>query len=305
MNTTDILTRVYDAMTPFDAISKASDSRDYNAESIAREMHAALSILADDLSAQIRLECASSRGNLNAAKTVSRMLNAVKKSNRPALAYAWDDKQGRQCICDGYRAYRLSEHLPLEPRPADAGEPIDLDKVFGANPVNRSAKVALPSVAELKASIAVQRAQVSAAAKRRGFVPMWDFGERMPTVNADYLLDMLAVLGDAAEAFLACTDKGFGVFCTVYFTSERGDGILLPIRTTAKSEEYTRAKDAAEAAAQERREHPEIVERRERHARRLKERLEEYAARVKDDPTYALSPDEFADMARYADANAA
>ena len=51
----------------------------------------------------------------NAAKNITRMLSALKKRDcRTAMHFAWIDDKGRQCICDGFRAYRLTEHLLLE-----------------------------------------------------------------------------------------------------------------------------------------------------------------------------------------------
>ena len=153
-----------------------------------------LESLSADLAEQVRTEYAASRGEANAAKTISALLKAVRKDcGKTALHYAWIDGKGRQCVCDGYRAFRLNEALPLEERPADAGDPINLDKVV---PDIRKgyAAVALPSAKEVKAFIALER-----AAKGRKVSPVWDFGKDKPAVNAAYLVDLLNVLPDATE----------------------------------------------------------------------------------------------------------
>ena len=85
-------------------------------------LRAMLSNLADDLAAQVRAECAASRGQGSAVRAISGMLNDVKKRDpaRRSLHYAWMDDQGRQCACDGFRAFRLTEAVPLR---APGGSP--------------------------------------------------------------------------------------------------------------------------------------------------------------------------------------
>ena len=69
-----------------------------------------LESLSADLAEQVRTEYAASRGEANAAKTISALLKAVRKDcGKTALHYAWIDGKGRQCVCDGYRAFRLNE----------------------------------------------------------------------------------------------------------------------------------------------------------------------------------------------------
>ena len=115
MNTETILTRVNAVMAYCDNAPMAG---------------AMLKDLAADLSADIRVQCAKRQGVGNAAKTLTAILNAQKKRDtRTALHYAWLDDAGRQCVCDGFQAYRLREPLPLEPRPADAQTPLDLSLI--------------------------------------------------------------------------------------------------------------------------------------------------------------------------------
>ncbi|MBQ6960909.1 MAG: hypothetical protein IJP78_08040 [Clostridia bacterium] len=292
MNTQDILARVRTAISLLDPDHSVCAKI---------ELHK----LADDLEAKIRLETASQRGSLDAVKTITRMLNDVKKSNRPALAYAWTDDQGRQCACDGFRAYRLKDALPLEARPDDAGEPVDLDKVFHA-PVNDPAlALELPTVAELKAHIAVETANARATlsrAERKNFTPIWDFGEGKPAVNAGFLLDMLAVMGNDAKAFADTLTGKMNALATVWFTSERGDALLLPMRIAEKKEQQNQQnaqREAEEEAARN------AERRRNYHAHVLHELLKGYSANVEQNPEYALNPWQFADMVEHIEDHAA
>ena len=101
MQTHEILSRVNDAISLVEANNSPLD---------------ALKSLASGLEAQVRHEVAKSSGSGNAVKTVEAMLKPMLES-RTALAYAWIDSKGRQCICDGFQAYRLKKHLPLPKRP--------------------------------------------------------------------------------------------------------------------------------------------------------------------------------------------
>lgn len=244
-----------------------------------------LEALSADLAEQVRAEYAASRGEANAARTISALLKANKKdSGRTALHYAWIDGKGRQCVCDGFRAFRLNEALPLEERPADAGEPLNLDKVVPD--IRRGyAAAALPSAKEVKAFIALER-----AAKGRKVSPVWDFGKGKPAVNAAYLLDLLNVLPDAAEIYCG------GPFSPMYAKSERGDAVLLPVRAEAKNAEYAEYAEAQRARQQAAK---DAADRDKFRADVLGNMLEKYNERVQNDPEYALTPDDFANMVQY------
>ncbi|MDY4009922.1 MAG: hypothetical protein SOY94_13870 [Candidatus Limiplasma sp.] len=245
-----------------------------------------LESLSADLAEQVRTEYAASRGEANAAKTISALLKAVRKDcGKTALHYAWIDGKGRQCVCDGYRAFRLNEALPLEERPADAGDPINLDKVV---PDIRKgyAAVALPSAKEVKAFIALER-----AAKGRKVSPVWDFGKDKPAVNAAYLVDLLNVLPDAMEIYYG------GPFAPLYAKSERGDAVLLPVRSEAKNAEYAEYAEAQRARQQAAK---DAADRAKFHADVLGDMLRAYGENVERNPEYALTPDDFANMVKYA-----
>lgn len=304
MNTQEILARVIDAMAPYSVIEKAEDSRSYNAHSVACDMHERLAALRADLEAQIRREIAASNGNTSAMRTITKLLERCKKeSHRESLHYAWMDADGRQCICDGFIAFRLKEPLPLEPRPESVGASIDLDKVF---PDGKGyAAAPLPNAKELRAHIAIEKAK---AGGKRGTVVLWDFGAGKPVVNANYLLELVTVLPDAAEILHGV---GEHIHSPLLVRCERGDAILLPVRTTrsiAEVEAARQAKADAEKALQVRAAEqgidPETLrEREERRARRKKnaekafaDRLALIRAEMSREPNYALELDEFAEL---------
>ena len=250
----------------------------------------ALRTLSGDLAEQVRMETAASNGAGNAAKTISAMLKKLRKQDgRTALHYAWIDAKGRQCVCDGMRAFRLTEHLPLEDRPADAGDPIDLDKIVPVITPERYYALPLPSVGELKAHVALER-----AGKVRGDTLLWDFGDDAPTVDAMYLMDVLAVLPDAAEVYVQRGEAG--IRSPMLIKGARGEAILLPVRCKRYGEKCAAAaKREAETNAAEVAEHED-----KKRQRNLLTLMQCYHDEVERNPEYALTPDEFANIAQYA-----
>lgn len=210
MTTQEILTRVMD-IAQLASTSNATGT-----------LQNTINALQKDLAAQVRTETAKSAGKGNAKRTIDAILRNVRKEGaRTSLHYAWIDSENRQCFCDGFQAYRLKDHLPTEERPADAGDPIALEKIFPD--ASQYEQLPLPSYAELKAFVSVERARIG-----RKNDPVWYFGEGKPAVNAVYLLNALAIFQDAT---LSCTrDDRYRLHNPLYISSANGDGILCPVR---------------------------------------------------------------------------
>lgn len=224
MTTQEILTRVYDAAKPFAPVLTAADSRDYNAERVMRDMHERIMALAADLEAQLRREIAASRGVGNAAKIICGILKTCKAEKRDNLAYPWIDADGRQCVCDGFQAYRLRQHLPLEERP-DTLPPtgVNLDKLFPCD-LTGWKHLEMPSVNELRSFIAMERAQ-----NGKKSTPIWSFGPEAPSVSAVLLLNAVTI-------FPAVTEILWNTLVSpLVITCEQGDGMVLPTRDLKKT----------------------------------------------------------------------
>lgn len=127
--------------------------------------------------------------------------------NRPDIKGAWLDSDGRQCVCDGYRAVRLN--APVGGLPGVKG--MELSNIIPRNPYPLT--LTLPTPGELKACIAEQKG------RDRKF---YDFGEDRPCVDAKYLKDMMDIFPDATVTWS-------GLNCPLLFHSDAGDGILLPV----------------------------------------------------------------------------
>ena len=212
MNTQDILARINNIAARFGESST--------------ELRYALEALMRDLEAQVRNEIASSKGAGSAVKAIVAMLKPMLKG-RQALAYPWIDSDGRQCVCDGFTAFRLRNHLPLPERPENISPGIDLDRIMPESLDKRGwRKLPMPSAKELRGFIAVERAKYTG--KRNNFAPVWDFGPNAPSVNAFFLLNAATIFPNAAELFWISLVR------PLYLTCEDGDAVLLPIMVKGK-----------------------------------------------------------------------
>jgi hypothetical protein len=221
-------------MTTADILTQVNAAKAY--EDLPYPVKTTLEKLAAELTAKIRQEAAASRGVGSAVTVISRMLKDAGKS-REALGYTWKDKAGRQLMTDGFRAYRLNDPYPLPDKPDNITAP-DISSLFESTQRRENVPLETTDRNALKAYVTVEKANGTRA-------PLWDFGPGLPAVNAAYLIDMLTVFPDA-KLFLAKNDPK----CVqpIYATSERGDGLLLPVRIAAKEAEAQLAAAANEAA---------------------------------------------------------
>lgn len=312
MNTENILARVIEARNLLDA-------------HLSNRME--LDSLIADLEAKLRLEIASKNGKADAVKVVTAMLKPMLES-RPGLAYPWVDDMGRQCICDGFVAFRLRNHLPLPERPDNIGDHINLDAIFPADTAGYQA-LEIPSEKAIREFISVEHAKYLAntpkgARRHNVYGPKWDFGPTAPTVNARYLLNARILFPDAKTILWRDT------ISPLYIADETGDALLLPIRVQDKPvkpepasaerpdnirnafEAFNAANEkAAEAQMAKHKAHIEAEAATDEAAKAEamqryyecsiaegKARLEAYDARLINEPGYCLTPEEFERIAR-------
>lgn len=160
------------------------------------------------------------KGALSALKAAQRILKKASDDGREALAFPWTDEQGRQILCDGFRLARLNQPLPLPERPEGLGY-INYPAFLEPAIQSRGERLEAPEASKLSAYIKAVKPTLP-----KGGVVKWDFGDGLPMVDAQYLLDMLTLLPGAA---LYCTGKN-PLISPIYFESESGDGVLLPVR---------------------------------------------------------------------------
>lgn len=130
---------------------------------------------------------------------------------RPDLNGVWYDAEGRQCMCDGYHAMRLRN-------PVDGFNEVkgmDLKTVWAGEDDNNT-ELSIPTPGEVKIN------KKKLAMGQDGY----DFGDGLPMVNAAYLKDIMDCLPNAK----AYVDPRRGELSSIFFRSEDGDALLLPIR---------------------------------------------------------------------------
>lgn len=157
------------------------------------------------------------------ARAMRRVIkSATRDKNHPCLWGSWRD-HGRQYVCDGFRLVMLFTPADLPSTPHDT-EPIDAERILEPARMNNGARLILPDAATVRAYINAEKQ--AHAGQRPAYKPLWDFGDGLPWVNAQYLLDMIETFPDA----IATCRAEKPLISAIYFRSDDGDGVLLPVR---------------------------------------------------------------------------
>jgi len=179
-----------------------------------------LSNLALDLREQLAAECAKESGKSKELAAAKRICSEAKSG-----AFAVGEKQGM--IGAGVYCALIAEPFPALP-PMDEKTPGSMADVVNRQMVvarnNCTERLVLPDVGKLKAHIKTEKAEHKG---EKRYVPVWDFGEGLPLVNAQYLLNLMELLpGCRAQKEPGKADS------TIYFftDSESGEAVLLPVK---------------------------------------------------------------------------
>lgn len=162
---------------------------------------------------ETREELLKSKGG-TAYSAVKRIVKNV--GGRAGLSGVWYDSENRQCVCDGYRAVRMVNHVDG----FDTVNGIDLDKCY-PNEADLDMEIAMPTPGELKAN----KIKDKSNPKRY----LYDFGDGLPMVDAGFLKDVM----DCLPHSKAYINGSHGELATIVIKSDNGDAILLPIRKKA------------------------------------------------------------------------
>ena len=157
-------------------------------------------------------------GSLSAIK---RFCKAAMASNNRALNGVFE-YSGKYCICDGYRMLRLNNDIDSLPHlDTNNTRPINVDQIMEPAIDNCRNEIAeLPTAAEIKAYIA----RCNALYGKRADGISYEVAPGL-FVNPHYLLDIIQALPDCR----AYIDTLKGWKSSIYFVSDAGDGLLLPI----------------------------------------------------------------------------
>lgn len=156
------------------------------------------------------------RSATSAANKIIKLTPAARKD----YAGCFYDKQGRQIIVSNCIAIRLNEHLSV----AEAKIPFsNVDNLF-LPACENTKELDLLSLKDLKDYI-----HNAKECKYRGHKSIvYDFGENLPMVNPEYMLLIYKVLGQ--QNLTAKVNKYKRETRPIYFSSDRGEGLLMPVR---------------------------------------------------------------------------
>ena len=186
----------------------------------------ALELIRREAEKEIRTEAAKASGDGEYLKAANRTFKLLKKSRRNTdLEHIYRDEDGRTVIPCSFYAVRLNCDISgLDV--AEHREPMafNFDNFLNETEQNyRAGFLDLPTLGDVRAFVKVRKFSDKGQDKYT-----FDFGDGLPAVNAEYMLDVLTLL----------TDEKRGIFpvayyrdetSIIYLESERGDAILCPI----------------------------------------------------------------------------
>ena len=216
-----------DEKKTFDAVRKMINAgvltrRD--ASALADSVAAILGQFAADLDADEKTESAKRTGTGAAKKALEKILkNAPQDFLKKARTV-----NGRQIVCDGFTLCALDQPVELSPEFVqdvnDGRADGIINRVLPAARENNGDALRVPDAATLRLYIKNNKAEKKT---RKDKTPVkYDFGDGLPAVNAEYLANIIDIYGDAVQLIASSR----GPLNAVYIKSERGEGVIMPIR---------------------------------------------------------------------------
>lgn len=182
----------------------------------------ALAVIYTEAKKEYNNEIAKSAGKLDAKKAAESMVKKMRESRPQAGAVKTPD--GYYIFASPYHGIRIADNFNIT---AWQGVPPDFDRIFDQCAENRGERLTPPSAAELKEIIRKTKAENKGKKKYAKAVPLYDFGENAPAVNAEYLLQIMQAIGEDLTITAAAERP---TVSGLYLNSNNGDAILLPIR---------------------------------------------------------------------------
>lgn len=186
-----------------------------------------LAVLCKEIERDIVMDGAKKTGKQTQYKALERIWNdAVSKNEkcRPACTGTYE-ADGYRCLCDGYRAVRISnESIPMPQEAPKYGEPFNLEPCF--NGLSNRGKIKLPTAAWVKSQMKIKKAEAKAQGIKKPNIVISFMNDKKEFVffNAQYIVDILEALPEHDTATLG------GKYEPLYMSSKDGEGIVLPVR---------------------------------------------------------------------------
>lgn len=188
---------------------------------------AILAVLCKEIERDMVMDGAKKNGKQTQYKALERIWAdavSMNKDRRPACAGTYE-ADGYRCLCDGYRAIRISNNSISMPQEAPKdGDPFNLDPCF--NGLSNRGKVNLPTAPWVKSQIKIKKAEAKAQGIKKPGIVISFMNDKKEFVffNAQYIVDILEAIPEHDTATLG------GQFAPLYMSNKDGEGILLPMR---------------------------------------------------------------------------
>lgn len=171
-----------------------------------------------------------------AAAVYNRLLKKCRKDQPKREAYhvAWIDADGRQCACDGYRAYRLNTRLDAIETNAEK-IPMNLDKIFSPLDAGTVEEIPAPDPEAVRLAIIDGRNH-----SRPG---LYDCGPEKPAFNPEYVQEVLRLF-PGGKWYI---DPAHPMTGPAFIVHEAGTACICPVRK--KQDQPAETPAAPETAA--------------------------------------------------------
>ena len=189
---------------------------------------AILAVLCKEIERDMVMDGAKKTGTQTQYKAFERIWAdavSMNKDRRPDCAGTYE-ADGYRCLCDGYRAVRISDSsIPMpQDAPKGTGEVFSLESCF--NGISNRGKVELPTAAWVKSQIKIKKAEAKARGMRKPniVINFMNYDGDLVFFNAQYIVDILEAIPAHETATLG------GKYEPLYTSNKDGEGIVLPVR---------------------------------------------------------------------------
>ena len=175
------------------------------------------------LESDMLIEQSKKSGTKSIVTAANRIIKNAESRNKPLLAGMFTnqtrDGSTLYCVCDSYVAIRFNEK-PFLPEIDEKyhGQEMQLEQIV--KPMDGSKEIALPDISELKIYIKTHKIKEKNNPKK---VEDYLLNEELNLwVNPQYLLNAMECLPD-------CKAYAANRISPIYFKSENGDGVVMPV----------------------------------------------------------------------------
>ena len=175
------------------------------------------------LESDMLIEQSKKSGTKSIVTAANRIIKNAESRNKPMLEGMFTnqtrDGSTLYCVCDSYVAIRFNEK-PLLPEIDSKYHGQEMQLEYIVKPMDGSKEIALPDITELKVYIKTHKIKEKNNLKK---VADYLLDEELNLwVNPQYLLNAMECLPD-------CKAYAANRISAIYFKSENGDGVVMPV----------------------------------------------------------------------------